>query len=241
MEIFTLVTGVIYVILEIRQKNFMWIVGMVTSLAAMYMFFGESLYASFGLNCYYFVVSVWGLYQWRRDARKLTVATGTEKPVAGAVVEEKKVEGSGNILKDGNSSPENINSNNIEGEGQTIDPEVGKKSGDVIHLNRLGWKTIVVCAIVFVAGVVLLRFGLNFLKDSMSGLDAAVAVMSAIATFMLARSYISQWLLWIVADLLSTILCAMSGMYWMTALYAVYCLSAVYGYIYWRRHGVYID
>ncbi len=38
MEIFTLVTGVIYVVLEIRQKNFMWIVGMANALAAMYMF-----------------------------------------------------------------------------------------------------------------------------------------------------------------------------------------------------------
>ena len=27
MQIFTLVTGVIYIILEIRQKNFMWVVG----------------------------------------------------------------------------------------------------------------------------------------------------------------------------------------------------------------------
>ena len=34
MEIFTLVTGVIYVVLEIRQKNFMWIVGMANALAA---------------------------------------------------------------------------------------------------------------------------------------------------------------------------------------------------------------
>ena len=42
MEIFTLVTGVIYVILEIRQKNFMWVVGIATSLAAMWGFFSQS-------------------------------------------------------------------------------------------------------------------------------------------------------------------------------------------------------
>ena len=71
MEIFTLVTGVIYVVLEIRQKNFMWIVGMANALAAMYMFFSKDLYASFGLNTYYFAIAFWGLYQWRRDARRL--------------------------------------------------------------------------------------------------------------------------------------------------------------------------
>lgn len=66
-EIFTLITGVIYIILEIRQKNFMWIVGILTSLAAMYVFFCQGLYASFGLNTYYLVTSFIGLWQWRRD------------------------------------------------------------------------------------------------------------------------------------------------------------------------------
>ena len=66
-EVFTLITGVIYIILEIRQKNFMWIVGILTSLAAMYVFFCQGLYASFGLNTYYLVTSFIGLWQWRRD------------------------------------------------------------------------------------------------------------------------------------------------------------------------------
>ena len=66
-EIFSLITGVIYIILEIRQKNFMWIVGILTSLAAMYVFFCQGLYASFGLNTYYLVTSFIGLWHWRRD------------------------------------------------------------------------------------------------------------------------------------------------------------------------------
>lgn len=66
-EIFTLITGVIYIILEIRQKNFMWVVGILTSLAAMYVFFSKGLYASFGLNTYYLVTSFIGLWHWRRD------------------------------------------------------------------------------------------------------------------------------------------------------------------------------
>ena len=61
MEIFTLVTGVIYIILEIRQKSLMWAVGIVTSIAAMYVFFRQGLYASFGLNTYYLIMSVVGL------------------------------------------------------------------------------------------------------------------------------------------------------------------------------------
>lgn len=71
IEIITLITGVIYIILELGQKNAMWLVGIVTSLAAMYVFAVEKLWASLGLNTYYFLISFWGLYQWRKDKKKL--------------------------------------------------------------------------------------------------------------------------------------------------------------------------
>ena len=72
MEIFTLVTGVIYIILEIRQKNLMWVVGILTSLAAMWVFFRQGLYASFALNTYYLVTSFIGLWQWRKDIDRIS-------------------------------------------------------------------------------------------------------------------------------------------------------------------------
>ena len=81
---------------------------------------------------------------------------------------------------------------------------------------------------------------LIYLGDSSSILDAIVLVMSIIATVWLVKSYPQQWLVWIVADILSTTLCLTQGMYWMAALYAFYTLSAVYGYIHWKRRGVYV-
>lgn len=44
----------------------MWLVGMITSLAAMWVFFRQGLYASFGLNTYYLLTSVIGLWQWKK-------------------------------------------------------------------------------------------------------------------------------------------------------------------------------
>ena len=67
LEIFTLITGMIYVILEIRQKNAMWVLGIITSLASMLVFFREGLYASFGLNTYYLITAFIGLRQWSKD------------------------------------------------------------------------------------------------------------------------------------------------------------------------------
>ena len=192
MEIFTLVTGVIYIVLEIRQKNFMWIVGIMTSVAAMWVFFRQGLYASFGLNTYYLVTSFLGLWQWGRDRKKLEAA-------------------------------------------------VEKQEGDVIHLNHLSLKTVLVTLLAAAAGICLLSWLMEMLENPMSVLDAAVAVLSAVATWWLVRSYLEQWWLWILADALSTCLCMMQGLWWMTALYAAYTLSAVYGYIHWKRNGVYIS
>lgn len=193
MEIFTLVTGVIYIILEIRQKNFMWVVGIFTSLAAMLVFFRQGLYASFGLNTYYLITAFIGLWQWGRDKKKISAET------------------------------------------------TASSGDDVIHLNRLSMKTVLISAAVSVAGTFALAWVMELLENPMSYLDASVAVLSAVATWWLVRSYIAQWWIWILADTLSTILCATQGMWWMTALYAAYALSAIYGYVHWKKHGVCIS
>ncbi|MBQ2112461.1 MAG: nicotinamide mononucleotide transporter [Bacteroidales bacterium] len=191
MEIFTLVTGVIYIILEIRQKNLMWVVGILTSVAAMWVFFRQGLYASFGLNTYYLVTSVVGLWQWRKDIDKVSADPDT--------------------------------------------PEDG-----CIRLKRLSFKTLVLSALVVVAGTVALAYLMELLENPMSYLDSAVAILSAVATWWLVRCYVQQWWLWIAADAVSTILCASQGLWWMAALYAAYSISAVIGYIHWKKHGRYI-
>ena len=191
MEIFTLVTGVIYIVLEIRQKNMMWVVGILTSLAAMWIFFRQGLYASFGLNTYYLVTSVIGLWQWRRDIDKVTACQDASRT-------------------------------------------------DAIRLKRLSLKTVALSAVVVAAGTFGLASLMELLENPMSYLDSAVAVLSAVATWWLVRCYIQQWWLWIAADTVSTILCATQGLWWMTALYAAYTLSAVIGYIHWKKHGRYI-
>lgn len=76
LEIFTLVTGALYVVLEIRQKNFMWVLGIMTSLASMAVYFREGLYASFGLNTYYLITAFIGLWQWRRDRNRIEDTSG---------------------------------------------------------------------------------------------------------------------------------------------------------------------
>lgn len=197
LEIFSLVTGVIFLILEIRQKNAMWVVSIFSSFVAAVVFLEEKLYASMALNIYYVVTAVWGLFTWIRDSRKLKAETQ-----ANAIAETKDT--------------------------------------DKIHLSKLNWKIALISLGCFVVLTPVLYKVLIWLGDSSSILDAIVLVMSIIATVWLVKSYLQQWLVWIVADILSTTLCLTQGMFWMATLYAFYTLSAIYGYFHWKKRGVYV-
>ena len=194
MQIFTLLTGVAYVILEIRQKNLMWAVGVVTGIAAMWVFFRQGLYASFGLNTYYLFVSFWGLWQWSRTKR---------------------------LAKD----------------------ELPKEpsSGDVICLRHISPNVLAVSVLLAVAGTVALSLLMERFENPMSWLDSSVAVLSALATWWLGRSYLEQWYVWIAADCVSVILCISQGLWWMVVMYVFYTVAAAYGLVHWKRHGKYVD
>ncbi len=71
IELLALVTGVPYIILEVLQKNSMWYFGIATGLACAYSFAVQHLWSNAALNLYYAVMSVWGIYRWRMDAKAL--------------------------------------------------------------------------------------------------------------------------------------------------------------------------
>jgi nicotinamide mononucleotide transporter len=64
IEIFGAITGIIYVFLEIRQKIWLWPLGIVTSSVYIWVFFTSKFYADMSLQFYYLVISVFGWYWW---------------------------------------------------------------------------------------------------------------------------------------------------------------------------------
>ena len=185
IEIFALVTGVVYLVLEILQKNSMWVVGILTSTACAFEFAITHVWASMCLNLYYVVVSVIGFIQWRKASEAV-------------------------------------------GEGE-------------IHLARLPRAVAIWSAVLFVLGSLALMQVLRAAGDPAPRLDAVAVTLSVIATWWLAQRYLQQWLLWIVADILTTTLCLSTGQYWMAVLYTAYIASAVYGYFHWKRKGKYLS
>jgi nicotinamide mononucleotide transporter len=72
IEIFGAITGIIYVLLEIRQTIWLWPVGIITSAVYILVFFTGKLYADMSLQGYYLVISCIGWYWWKKAGGKLT-------------------------------------------------------------------------------------------------------------------------------------------------------------------------
>ena len=70
IEIFGVVTGIIYVILEVKQNRLLWPLGFITSAAYVYIFFSGKFYADMGLQVYYVLISIYGWYYWSRGGAK---------------------------------------------------------------------------------------------------------------------------------------------------------------------------
>jgi len=69
IENFGAITGILYVILEVRQKTWLWPVGIVTSAIYIWVFFNGKLYADMSLQVYYVIISILGWYWWARGGR----------------------------------------------------------------------------------------------------------------------------------------------------------------------------
>lgn len=66
IEIFGAITGIIYVILEIRQTIWLWPLGIITSAVYVWIFFTGKLYADMSLQGYYVIISILGWWWWMR-------------------------------------------------------------------------------------------------------------------------------------------------------------------------------
>lgn len=185
LEQFSLVAGLVYIWLQVKQNRWMWPVDILVCIATICVFAHQGLWASMGLNVYYLVMGFVGLAAWGKDEAEAEKGT--------------------------------------------------------LRLRHLPVKTALVSLAAFVAVTVGLYFILRALNDPSPVFDALVGGSGIVGTVWLVRCYLGNWWIWIASDLLSVVMCLMQGLYGMTALYAVYMIMAIVGYIQWRRDGQYLD
>lgn len=75
----------------------------------------------------------------------------------------------------------------------------------------------------------------NFTDSSVPKADSLVGALSIVGTWLLARKYIENWLIWIVADGLCVGLYVYKGLYPTVILFVIYTTMSVDGYLQWRK------
>lgn len=62
--------GLLYLYWEIKENAWMWVVGCIMPLIYSYVLYQAGLYADFGMEVYYLLAGLYGLYCWLRGSRR---------------------------------------------------------------------------------------------------------------------------------------------------------------------------
>jgi nicotinamide mononucleotide transporter len=209
IEIFGAVTGILYVIFEIRQNLWLWPVGIITSAVYIWVFFTSKLYADMSLQGYYLVISILGWYWWVRGES----GRGGERERGR---KNSPLEGGKGDVKDLSNNP-STDSNRL-------------------NVSRLSLKTGIILAVVFLVLYFVMWFTLDKLTDSpVPEWDSFITSLSIIATWMLARKIYEHWFLWIIVNTAASMLFFTRELYPTVILYIVYCAMSFVGLIEWKK------
>lgn len=99
--------------------------------------------------------------------------------------------------------------------------------------NKKLWiKLAVIFAVLY---VVILFILIRFSDSDVPYLDSLTTSLSIVATWMLAKKYIENWLIWIFADIVSVGLYIFKSLWPTVILFVVYTILAYFGYIEWKK------
>jgi nicotinamide mononucleotide transporter len=206
IELFGAVTGIIYVILEIRQIIWLWPLGIITSGIYIWVFFSTKFYADMSLQIYYLVISVLGWYWWLKGTRRTVAGSG------------EMAEGRTKEVHEEESMP-------VE-DGLT----------ERLTVTRLKRRTGLILVICFILLYIALWYILsNFTDSPVPKWDSFLTALSIIATWMLARKIIEHWYLWVIVNSVSSFVFYIKGLYPTVGLYIVYLVMSFAGLREWMK------
>jgi nicotinamide mononucleotide transporter len=181
VEISGALLGVMYVFLSVKQNILTWLMGLLSSVLYIYVFFDSGFYADMTLQFYYVWISIYGWIIWARG-----------KPT-----------------------------------------DQGKEALPVTNTSKkLAFILIVVSLILWALIWFILK---KFTNSPIPVGDSFVTSLSIVATWMLARKIIEQWLVWILVDFVSLLLFLYKGLYPTSILYAIFTIVSVWGYFEWKK------
>jgi len=181
LEVFGVISSLLFIYLEIKQRNSMWAVGFVSSAVYVVVFFQNGFFAFSALYVYFVAASVYGMYCWRYNT--------------------------------GNATAER-------------------------HVCRLKLRLGIVLALI----TIVLFAGIGYVLDNYiesSNVppygEALAVALNIVATWMLARKILEQWLLWIFTNFFSAGLYFWCELYPTAGLFAVYGILSIVGWYKWKQ------
>jgi nicotinamide mononucleotide transporter len=107
-----------------------------------------------------------------------------------------------------------------------------EKKLPISRLTPLQWIIVIIVTLTLTAAYY--PFG-NIFHASFPLLDGFVTAGSIIATWLLARKIIDQWIIWIFVDGISTVMLVFKGKYIASVLMLIYTVLAIVGYYKWLK------
>jgi nicotinamide mononucleotide transporter len=109
----------------------------------------------------------------------------------------------------------------------------------LVHKQRVIWLAVVMLGAIAL-GTVMRRIHI-WLPDlfperaTFVYTDAMIAVMSIVASLLLAKLKLENWILWILVNLMSVVMYAMKGVMLVSLQYVIFLFMASYGFVEWKK------
>lgn len=100
-----------------------------------------------------------------------------------------------------------------------------KHKKDILRYLIIGLISIVICGYLFN----------KYTQDPLPWLDSITTISGIIATYIMAKKIIENWIIWIAIDIILVGMCYYQKLYIFTFLYSVFIILAVYGFFEWRK------
>lgn len=103
----------------------------------------------------------------------------------------------------------------------------------IIHTPRKYYLPLL--AVFLIAFVGIGKILIEYTDSDVPWWDSFTTALSIVGMWMLARKHIEQWLAWILVDIVSCGLYIYKEIYFTSALYGIYAIVAIFGYMKWKE------
>ncbi len=108
-----------------------------------------------------------------------------------------------------------------------------------LPVTRLNLKTILIYSALFVGfWMILYWFLKEFTDDSQPFWGSIITALSLVASLMLAKKIIEQWLVWIIADSIAVVIYFNQHLYPTTIFYFILVIMAIIGFKQWKKEMI---